>query len=117
MKTNYTKRVPFELAKGLKEAGFPQDNQHGPWYIYNGKLYFWSTRPGFWEAYAPTYAEVLDWLMEKEVAINISGIFVGPNFVWDWELYTPKFHESDDCYEEFEMAVYTAISKALEILS
>ena len=58
-----TERVPFKVAKKLKDVGYPQcqrDNQYaGPKYTLDGQF---TTAP-FAEHYAaPTYAEALDWL-------------------------------------------------------
>ncbi len=56
----YTQITPFELAKKLKDAGFPQDTECG--YNHDGSL----SDDGAYEiAAAPTYAGVLDWLIEK----------------------------------------------------
>lgn len=111
---HYDSIVPDQLGIELKKAGYPQ-NLGNSWYNQDKSL---DSLP-FSDPLcaAPTYAEVFDWLLEsKETAVNISGIFLGPHYVWDWEVYTPKFHEWNECYETFEICACDAVEMALKLL-
>ena len=114
MDTNYCKIIPFRLAKKMNVLGYTKD--HG--YQYNEKGEICDPAApcgGDGICEAPTYAEVFDWFIERDIVINLIGIFVGPNFVWDWEIYTPMYHETDDCYEDFDDAANNAIGTAIKI--
>lgn len=60
---HYTETVPFELAIKLKEANFPQSGL-GEFYRKNGEIAD-IFEPATYCVYAPLYAEVLDWLLDK----------------------------------------------------
>lgn len=73
------KRVSFEVAKAIKEAGYPQDKEsitNIGWYNLSGV--YTNELPKFWEgdnrfvAVAPTYLDVWLWLWrEKKICIEI----------------------------------------------
>lgn len=62
------KRVSFEVAKALKEAGYPQEC--GLWYSQDGREFSYTEE--YSDCYArPTYLEVWLWLWrEKKICIN-----------------------------------------------
>lgn len=63
------KRVSFETAKALKEAGYPQDNSNNnPYYTKDGQfsdLYHYGVPYYDVDCFAPTYLEVWLWLWRK----------------------------------------------------
>ena len=110
----YNEIVPFGIAKILNIIGYTKDSG----YQYDEKGHLCDpAAPGGVSGIceAPTYAEVFDWFYDNDIVINMIGIFVGPNFVWDWEIYSPKCHETDDCYEDFFGAANDAIQKAIVV--
>lgn len=65
------KRVSFEVAKAIKEAGYPQ-SFYCPQYKENGELENGFTDLGEGCIYAPTYIDVWLWLWrEKKKSISI----------------------------------------------
>ena len=90
--------VPFETAKMLKKAGYPQSDSD-MYYNPNGEL---KTRieliAGYDEDFptmikyrykyyyaAPAYCEVLDWLAGKKIYIEISCTAKGKWYCYMWE--------------------------------
>ena len=116
----YTKSVPLTVAKALRDAGYNELC----FYFYHedlnaksskiGTFTNWNEEPGFISM--PTYAEVLDWLLNKEVLIEeettprTNG---ATNFIVRNTMSEPLFAIcTDDWYKDFD----TCIIKALEIL-
>lgn len=108
------KRVSFEVAKAIKEAGYPQtiNSISSEWYLPNGQLYtsyIDATIPlrefhtMLAECIAPTYFEVWLWLWrEKRKSIDI--VFNG----YSWE----SSENCEDCNDPEE-----AIIAAIEYLA
>ena len=85
--------VNFEIAKLLKEKGFPLKNT-GYAYNKNGEL----VDPCFsiWECEAPTIAEVVMWLYEKhKIWISVGGDY---NYKFKFEIHTWKWYEIEKTY-------------------
>ena len=69
--------VPFQIAKMLKEKGYPQDFAHNDalYTLPNGEFY-WALdvdiarrRSEGEPILAPTYCDVLDWLIDNKIAV------------------------------------------------
>lgn len=117
--------VTFELAKVLREKGFPQKcfgkyDMMGPTYTEEGQLYpnGCITEPD--TAYsAPTIPEVLKWLREKHVDVIImcsytedDKIFYYPQIWWHGIDKSPACHY----YDIYEKAATAGIEYVLENL-
>ena len=114
----YTEIVPFELAKKLKEAEFPQDETFSDkWYNKDGTLDILPFRTPI--CVAPTYADVFDWLIEKRLSAEMERHCGG-----DWSVALYRFYEPHCWYElirnahasTFHEAANAAIEEACEIL-
>ena len=98
----YTQPITFDLAKHLKEVGFPQNGKQSGWYAVK---YYKNSAQGEWfegeyssntDPYmepdyylasylisecifisAPTYAEVIDWFADKGILINMEMLYWG----------------------------------------
>lgn len=75
------KRVSFETAKALKDAGYPQEcNVHIPYYDWDGQYHYGSEigapRSSFYSrVYAPTYIDAWLWLWRvKNIQLEVNGI-------------------------------------------
>lgn len=75
--------VPFQIAKMLKEKGYPQDFSHNDalYTLPNGGFY-WALdvdiarrRSEGEPILAPTYCDVLDWLIENKIAVITVEMF------------------------------------------
>ena len=116
--------VPLEIARQLKEKGYPQDSCD-MYYNPNGEL---RTQveliAGYKEDYpimikyyyvAPAYCEVLDWLVEsKEICIDIEVLLNGK---WVCSLWDKKreFTIGETLeYSAREQAINAAIVRVLE---
>ena len=95
MKPKYTAIVPYELAVELKETGMECNN--GNWYSAEGEL----NAPFECFVDAPTYAEVLDWLAEKEIYPEVNAY--------------PVASQSKGWYTEYEAVVVDSREGAGEI--
>ena len=112
----YTEIVPFELAKKLKEAGYPQDISDTIGYDEKGRFtsFYWQ------DCAAPRYAEVLDWLIDKGMCVSVYALNVSGDTMWIGHL----MDISDDCKYDgsfgyknsYDEAIAPAIEKALELL-
>lgn len=109
----YTEIVPFEVAKKLKDAGFPQYHNKGPWYNTFKELRLFSVCGD--AVQAPTYAKAFDWLIEKGIAVEMERTFkewcaflcpIEPDTMGSSIFHGPTFHK----------AANAAIEKACEIL-
>ena len=104
---NYTGKVSEDLEIALKEAGMDM-RVRKPYSNEIGDL-------------RPTVAQVIDWFFEKhEIGISLIPVFLGTTddgFVWDYEIYSPRHHEKNECFEEFDRCAWFAINAALEVLN
>lgn len=92
-------RVSFEVAKALKEAGYPQ-SQFAPQYKENGEFENGLTDLGEGCYYAPTYTDVWLWLWrEKGVKIDIMSRYYAMAIIED----------SSFCENDPEKAIIAAI--------
>lgn len=83
------KRVTFEIAKTIKDAGYPQDSQpitEIGWY--NRARTYTKELPQFWEgddtfvAVAPTYLEVWLWLWrEGRICLEIEKLYAPESYI------------------------------------
>ena len=112
----YTESVPFDLAKELKEIGFgqqPELNYRGTAEVYFGEDYCdCSDRI----IYAPTYAKVLDWLLEEHsllLSIDFVGGLYHP-FIYD--TIGQKGPASSEAHEDINQALYLGVKRALELI-
>lgn len=105
--------VPFETAKLLKENGYPQESD----YVYCSE----ERREVSLAPYqmniinavaAPTYHEVIDWLIDKEYPIEVMWVREHSDLVW----YCGVAHTITSNYSTREEALNKAILKVLEKL-
>ena len=113
MKSFYTDRVPFELAKELELCKYPQcrkeDNWAGVKYTMDGEL---TSAPYANHYAAPTYAEAIDWLMRKNIFISI--YYVNESKKWSADFETKRsvhFLVAKDT--DWHSAANTVIKEAL----
>jgi hypothetical protein len=121
--------VTFELAKKLKEKGFPQKtagryNMIDCFYHEDGKLFFNGGACDVNEAYtAPTISQVLKWLREeKQLYVSIEyvpkiencGDFYYTNIQYIGD-FTSTIHTPGD-YDSYEEAALAGIEYVLAIL-
>lgn len=117
--------VTFEIAKKLKEKGFPQKcfgkyDMMGPTYTEDGQLYTNGCITEVDTAYsAPTIPEVLNWLRGKHVEIIIMFSFTEddktvyyPQIWWHGIDKSPARH----CYDIHEQAGAAGIEYTLDNL-
>ena len=101
--------VPFLLAKKLKEKGFPQhitddayivDNYGEDAYDIGDRLPIPLIPDYMDDVAAPTISQVLKWLREKDVMVEII-INLGDNGVWQFafRIQTKKFYERATKYD------------------
>ena len=80
----YNKIVSFEAAKALTEAGYKRDYEDpGLMYFPNGHITLARVHPGY---YAPTFAEAIDWFLERDVCIDL-GVEHMSEPEWTWCLH------------------------------
>lgn len=130
MKTKHY--VPFETAKMLKKAGYPQSGSD-MYYNHNGELFTRSElESGYEEGYpimityyyaAPAYCEVLDWLDGKGIYVS-AFLAIGETEnedtykIW-WKSFidVPNHEEqSSGVYSTREEALNAGTLKALKML-
>jgi hypothetical protein len=123
--------VTFELAKKLKEKGFPQRvfgayEMCGAAYFNDGRFYIDGCICNTDEAYtAPTISQVLKWLREEN-AIHIDIVLWEKGWysdVWCFEYYEEekeyackKEYQSND-YNSYEQAALAGIEYVLDNLT
>lgn len=111
----YTSIIPFELAKEFKDVGYNKnhDIQTGYQFDEKGKLCDPST-PGGCEGIceAPTYAEAIDWLMEKGLLISIQHNEFN---IWDIKSEEEVCNYVNSSYSWQDLADF-AIEKAIRLL-
>lgn len=115
--------VPFETAKLLKEKGYPQESD----YMYCGGERQWRHLTLYQmnkinAVAAPAYCEVLDWLVQKEIYIDVcrtDNTLFESGYRWHcyiWERDTDDWCTATIEYRTREEALNAAILKALEIV-
>lgn len=113
--------VPFETAKMLKKAGYPQSGSD-MYYNSNGELFTRTElEAGYNEEYpimityyyaAPAYCEVLDWLVGKRIYIDIDCTAKAKWYCYMWEGSSAIGATGD--YIDREQAINAAIVRVLE---
>lgn len=107
------KRVTFEVAKALKEAGYPQDIWKCSWfYSEDGELLNISNT-GYYEIPAPTYLDVWLWLW-RENRIPLELFYYNRDNEW-YVLYD-NYHEmplKNDPEEAIEAAIKYIVDNGL----
>lgn len=114
--------VPFETAKMLRAQGYPQTGSD-MYYNVDGNLGTWGNHimQCTIEHYyaAPAYCEVLDWLVQKEIYIDVDRttervvkIPMWHCYIWDKHLYRGAVI-TGSCLSRVE-AINAAIIKVLE---
>lgn len=115
--------LPFETAKMLKKAGYPQDSCD-MYYNPNGELRtkveliacYKEDYPIMIKYYyaAPAYCEVLDWLIGKRIYIDIDCTAKAKWYCYMWEGSSSIGATGD--YIDREQAINAAIVRVLEEL-
>lgn len=108
------KRVSFEVAKAIKDAGYPQENLTDKVYLLNcdkeGKLAHYNSALYYDCAVAPTYLEVWLWLWrEKKIAIPADYFGYENNY---WESCVPIDNDKFEFFSHMkdpEEAIIAAI--------
>ena len=124
----YTKIVSFEIAKRLKKLGYTKD--HGYQYSEDGNLCD-PAAPGGHSGIceAPIYAEVFDWLIEKDIEVDLSIENFGKPYSWTWVVQCvgsrwkdrinskkSPMMTTEEVFEDFSECANIAISVALDVL-
>ena len=117
----YNKLVPFDIAVKAKEKGYNKD--YGYQYGADGELCDPAAPCGYEGACeAPTYADLFDWLAERNMFVSMFAIntnnkevsFIGS--LMDISNYC-KYDGSFGYEDSFDDAARPAIEKALELIS
>lgn len=114
--------VPFKTAQLLKEKGYPQDkSDYG--YFDNGDSHPIIMFPADnFDCAAPTYHEVVDWLEDKDIYIDVcrtDNTLLESGYRWHcyiWERDTDDWCTVTIEYPTREEAINEGILKALEML-
>lgn len=126
--------VPFQTAQALKEKGYPQSDAEFYYSMFDSSvLGYIHERTKLESLYnekfsimleclvaAPTYHEVVDWLEEKGITIEVKKHYITNNDDYGWKSYIQR-SEYDREFVKFVMttreeAINAAIIKALEKL-
>ena len=99
------KRVSFNVAKAIKEAGYPQEKKDGTALYpvkgeFKGKLCSYNSdvpERDKLSIVAPTYFEVWDWLWKKQIYLNIEKTYC---VVWFDSKEELKFFSIENSPEE-----------------
>lgn len=104
----YTDTVPQDLAQQLKEANYERDGAFDE--TYEGRLHY--PQAGIYRSVpAPTFAQVFDWLLGRDVVVTVHRIGHG------WEsCVAGKETDYTDYAESWEDAAVAGVRKALEVL-
>ena len=110
--------VSFEIAKKLKEKGFKTENTD--WCYLDGDLVqvkkYINISP---YEYAPTISQVLKWLREKDIMVEIP-VDLGDNGVWQFtfRIQTKEFYDraTKDDYTSYESAALAGIEHVIDNL-
>ena len=110
---HYTEIVPFELAVKLKDAEYPQIFGNGAYSEY-GSYFSLISKENLVIPFisAPTYAEVFDWLMGKDLFVYVRGCIVD---VWD-DRNQREYSSEGTALVTWEQLAQIGIVQALEIL-
>lgn len=105
--------VPFETARRLKEKGYPQESD----YMYCAGERHWRHLTLYQmnkinAVAAPTYHEVLDWLVGKKIYIDIDCTAKAKWYCYMWEGNSAI--DATGQYFVRELALNAAIIRALE---
>lgn len=132
MNNYYTSTIPLAIAEKLKEKGMPMNVWKGLRQgisflsVMEDSKYDWldkelENEPSKVERrYAiPSYAEVFDWFMEKEIYIRIIP-FREVKGVWAWSWFINRLTQpsinSDNYWMDWTLAADSAIEKALTLI-
>ena len=117
MTKHYTQAVPIELAHKFYDAGLPEIHLPSPTKnMGHGIVAIQAVSI----TKIPTYADVLDWLIEEGMCVSVYALNVSGEIKWISHL----MDISDDCKfdgsfgykDSFDDAAKPAIEKALELL-
>lgn len=120
--------VSFELAKKLKEKGYPQRtfgnyDMVGSTYFQDGRHYKDGCICNKNDAYtAPTISEALTWLREEQKLHVVcpfykdQGYYFYVQSVGNAARIVSSFDDSDDCFDSFESAASKGIEYVLDNL-
>lgn len=100
-KKHLTDYIPFSLAGQLKKAGYWNPGctysscYNGPCFFILSKKFYADGVVSDWEDVlpAPTYAEVVDWLIEQGLSVHVDK-YIRPNwigFVSEWDVVNPYY--------------------------
>ena len=108
----YTEIVPFESAKKLKEAGFP-DYLAQNWYNEQGEII--DTLP--MDDYpAPSYAQVFDWLIGEGLSVELSACHVvWKSTLWSIQPRQELFRGEGSFQEAADTAIETSCALLTEV--
>ena len=129
---HYTELVPFELAVKLRDCDYEQSIIHDTYNVNTKRIEGWL--PNENSINAPTYAEVLDWLADKEIYpqldvapcdsaregryTGIRALVVDARKMYNADVYYKvEPYEYAPDYRDICTALNDAIDKALEILA
>lgn len=108
------KRVSFEVAKYIKEVGYPQDiNVIDGYDIHGGETVIYSSSKKC-EYIAPTYLDVWLWLW-REKGIYIKDTYDGAVWVWGDKIKSPIYIEvqTKDPEESIKRAIAYLVENKL----
>ena len=122
--------VPFEIAKKLKEKGFPQhiaedayiiDNYGEEEYQIGDRLPIPLIPDYIDDIAAPTISQVLKWLREKKGWIIVVRLYSTNGWYWfiqdkNGELKSSHLASCDDCFATYEQASLAGIEYVLDDL-
>lgn len=145
MKNYYTEIVPFEIAVMLYEAGavktieddyyyaltdleITYDNFLGSEKIAKGDTFYMVSGENYHGKYIPayTYAEVIDWLMEKGIFIQMEPWYTYAlkermGFVYEINMVNEEKAQIDsevwNDFASFGLCIEEAVKKAIEMLN
>ena len=130
----YTEKVPFKIGEKLKEAGYwnpgctYDSNYNGPCYIGSNERFYEDGVVAPWDTItpAPTYAEVIDWLMEKGIFIQMEpwhtyALKERMGFVYEVNVVNEEKAQIDsevwNEFASFGLCIEEAVKKAIEMLN
>lgn len=105
---HYTDTIPVTLAEELKEKGMPMLTSVSI-DIVGGKNVVGEAEDQW---YCPTYAEVFDWLMDKNINIYLDS----DNGLWSWFIESDCALKRTEDYPSWHEASNAAIKEALELM-
>ena len=115
--------VSIEIAKKLKEKGFPQgnkDNMTEKYYTISDSLTaaMMSANGEDVKWYCPTIAQVLKWLREQDIMVELIPSLVDDGtWTFSFRIQTKKFYDrSTKDYNSYELAALACIEYVLDNL-